>query len=334
MFFLMKELRALSLDELADLLYAKAEQLETDLPWTAIDTWGIHSQNRRHVRNLLARMTSHIELESDMVGPGFDDYIRRTGKDPFDIEHIWADKSERHRDEFGSDQDFAAYRNRLGDLLLVPASFNRSYGADAYADKLEHYLGQNLLAKSLHPLAYEHHPGFARYIERAGLPFECHEAFWRADLDQRQELYRALCEQIFSTRRFLLTQPQVAETGNAVGASAEPPSVNAAPPPSTRPATMAGTSAVPNVEVIEPSSTPSPGAERWHGTTTGYVNHKCRCERCRAAWARYHSEYRRKRWAGQLCSVAGCDRAASPSIGNGLCAYHHAEKQRTARGRA
>lgn len=26
---------------------------------------------------------------------------------------------------------------------------------------------------------------------------------------------------------------------------------------------------------------------RWHGTTGGYTNHKCRCDGCRAAWAEY-----------------------------------------------
>lgn len=31
-----------------------------------------------------------------------------------------------------------------------------------------------------------------------------------------------------------------------------------------------------------------------HGTTNGYGNHHCRCERCRAAHAAKHSEYMRK----------------------------------------
>lgn len=29
-----------------------------------------------------------------------------------------------------------------------------------------------------------------------------------------------------------------------------------------------------------------------HGTTNGYANLKCRCERCRRAWADYNNEYR------------------------------------------
>lgn len=26
-------------------------------------------------------------------------------------------------------------------------------------------------------------------------------------------------------------------------------------------------------------------AEKWHGTSGGYTNHKCRCAGCRVAWA-------------------------------------------------
>ena len=28
-------------------------------------------------------------------------------------------------------------------------------------------------------------------------------------------------------------------------------------------------------------------SERWHGTASGYTNHKCRCVQCKAAWASY-----------------------------------------------
>jgi hypothetical protein len=47
--------------------------------------------------------------------------------------------------------DFQEHRNRIGGLLLLPKSFNASYGDLPYAEKREHYFGQNLLAKSLHP---------------------------------------------------------------------------------------------------------------------------------------------------------------------------------------
>ena len=41
-----------------------------------------------------------------------------------------------------------------------------------------------------------------------------------------------------------------------------------------------------------PSRQPGPGP--WCGTTGGYTNHKCRCNRCRAAWNAYMRSWRRK----------------------------------------
>ena len=35
--------------------------------------------------------------------------------------------------------------------------------------------------------------------------------------------------------------------------------------------------------------------EKWHGSTDGYSNHKCRCQPCRDAWADYIRDLRRVR---------------------------------------
>ena len=86
----------------------------------------------------------------------------------------------------------------LAGSLLLPKSFNASYGAKPYAEKREHYFGQNLLAQSLHETAYDHNPGFRRFREESGLCFRPHADFKKADLDARQELYREIAEQIWS----------------------------------------------------------------------------------------------------------------------------------------
>ncbi|MBC7293422.1 MAG: hypothetical protein H5T84_04810, partial [Thermoleophilia bacterium] len=78
---------------------------------------------------------------------------------------------------------------------------NASYGDLPYAEKREHYLGQNLLARSLHERAYQYNPGFLRFIKETGLPFRPHAEFKKADLDARQELYLRLAEQIWSPER-------------------------------------------------------------------------------------------------------------------------------------
>lgn len=58
-----------------------------------------------------------------------------------------------------------------------------------------------LLARSLHEQAYDHNPGFRRFIEESGLPFCAHAGFKKADLDARQELYRTLAERIWNPDR-------------------------------------------------------------------------------------------------------------------------------------
>jgi hypothetical protein len=121
--------------------------------------------------------------------------------EPYEIEHIWANKPERHTDEFQHPADFAEYRSRIGGLLLLPKSFNASYGGLPFGEKLPHYNGQNLLARSLHPGAYDHNPGFLQYIERTGLPFTPCQEFKRTDLDARQNLYRKLAEEIWDPGR-------------------------------------------------------------------------------------------------------------------------------------
>jgi hypothetical protein len=68
-------------------------------------------------------------------------------------------------------------------------------------EKLKHYNGQNLLARSLHRGAYDHNPGFRRFLDDTGLPFTPHDHFKRADLDSRQELYGLLAERIWNPSR-------------------------------------------------------------------------------------------------------------------------------------
>lgn len=91
--------------------------------------------------------------------------------------------------------------NRAAGLLLLPKSFNASYGDLPYAEKREHYAGQNLLARSLHPSGYDYNPGFKRFLAQTGLPFLPHAGFRKADIDARQALYQQLAERIWNADR-------------------------------------------------------------------------------------------------------------------------------------
>ena len=106
------------------------------------------------------------------------------------------------RDEFDGEEAFRQHRNRFGGLLLLPRGFNQSYGDMPYEEKVNKYIEQNLLAKTLHPQCYVNNPSFISYKQWSALPFRAHpEAFRRKDLDERQELYRRICEEIWNPVR-------------------------------------------------------------------------------------------------------------------------------------
>ena len=197
MFLVMRDIRGRSAQELAEMLSDRLDaESET---FAGNDRFHLHGMNGRQIHRVLARMTDYLETRSGQASR-YAEYAQR-GRKGYEIEHIWADHSERHMEEFAHQRDFTEYRNHIGGLLLLPKSFNASYGDLPYAEKRGHYLSQNLLAHSLHEQAYDHNPGFRRFIAESGLPFRAHAEFKKADLDARQELYRQLAERIWDPER-------------------------------------------------------------------------------------------------------------------------------------
>lgn len=194
------KIRGKSAIELANIL-TKSLAAE-DVTFASNDRFHLTGRNGRQVHRLLARMTDYIETHSGRPSR-YHEYIQRRGKHGYEVEHIWADHPERHTDEFSHPADFAVYRNRIGGLLLLPKSFNASYGDKTYSKKRAHYYGQNLLAQSLHENAYEHDPGFRRFLEESGLSFKPHAEFKMADLDARQDLCQKLAEEIWNPENLL-----------------------------------------------------------------------------------------------------------------------------------
>ena len=199
MFNLIKEVRNQPVGEIR---HALARWLESeDEQLDGIRTYSLTQQNRNRIRYILARMTAWLDTELG-TGGTFADYLDRSRKHPFEVEHIWADKFERHTDEFSNNFEFQEQRNKLGDLVLLPKDFNASFGDMPYEDKVDHYFGQNPLAQSLHPRAYEHNPSFRRLRETHGLAFQAYpESFTKADIESRQELYLDLAKVIWNPAR-------------------------------------------------------------------------------------------------------------------------------------
>ena len=189
------KIRGKSIAALADILTELLEAEEET--FASNERFHLHGQNGRQIHWLLARMTDFVETRAGRSSH-YAEYIQRGGRNSYEVEHIWANHYKRYEDEFSHPADFRAYRNHIGGLLLLPKLFNASYGDKSYTNKHEHYYSQNLLAQSLHEKAYEHDPGFRRFLDETGLAFQPHTNFKKSDMDARQDLYRALAEHIWN----------------------------------------------------------------------------------------------------------------------------------------
>ena len=176
-----KELRGKTVEELEILL--KSDPLKDKYPSINMSVPTLNQQNKKKIRVLLSLITEIVASNS-----GESDYM--LNKKKIEVEHIWADHHERHIDEIPTTEEFAQWRNNIGDLLVLPEKFNKSYNDAPYAEKSIHYIEQNTLAQTLHRQKYENNPGFIRFKEESGLNFKPYEQFDKKAISERANLYR------------------------------------------------------------------------------------------------------------------------------------------------
>jgi hypothetical protein len=204
LFTLARHIRGMDVDKLAVRLGEEVAAIPDG--FEAASSYALRPRNRSHVKYLLARMAAWLD-EQCRTGHDFAYYTGvAADQQPFEIEHVWADKFEYRptvpRRRFGE------LRNRFGALILLPKDINASFSDKSYAKKLPKYMGQPLLTRSLHPDCYENNPSFRRLIEKHGLPFRPYpDDFDQAAIESRQELYRRLCELIWEPSQYGLTVP-------------------------------------------------------------------------------------------------------------------------------
>lgn len=145
----------------------------------------LNQQNKQKIKVLLALITEIVAKESKCA-----DYM--LNKPDIEVEHIWADHYEQHTDEFSDKNTFAAARNNIGDLLVLPKSFNASYNDSPYNVKVEQYFEQNILAQSLNQRKYVNNPDFLRFVHNSGLPFKAYIDFKHNSINERAELYKQI----------------------------------------------------------------------------------------------------------------------------------------------
>lgn len=200
LYSLIPKIRGLDTTALVKVLKAELSNQVEQL--TGLQSYYLHQMNGPHVHYILARLTDYIDQQCGQSGD-FVKYVNRTKTtDRFQIEHLWANKYDRFNTIFPTEQEFAAYRNRIGGLVLLPASVNQSVNDSPYAQKVTAYSQQNLLARSLTPTCYVNNPKFTQFVAQTALPFhEYPQTFTRGDLDARQALYLSLAQRVWSPDR-------------------------------------------------------------------------------------------------------------------------------------
>lgn len=206
MWLLCRDIRRKPLAELVNIL--KQKLAEDDVTFagsaakgrTGIQGLGLNQFSRRYIYHLLARLTEATEAGAGRT-ESFDKLVNREVKNPFDIEHIWADDFAAVKTLFASEQEFSEWRNHVASLLLLPADVNRSLQAKPFDQKRAHYAKQNFYAASLDASAYQHQPQFLQFAAAHQLPFKAFETFTKIEQLARRDLVTALVGLVWSPQR-------------------------------------------------------------------------------------------------------------------------------------
>ncbi len=198
MFNLIKLIRNNDLNKLGQNLTKETNEIEQQ--WNAIDNFGLHGQNRKFVKHLLSRISSHLDT---LIGKdsNYVSYHHPNGRQ-FEIEHLWGNKFDEHRDEFEQEWDFQNWRNSIGALVLLPNGTNQSFNSDKYQDKIKHYQKENTYAQTLTEIYYEKNPNFLKSHLISELKFKPHPELKKEDITDRKALVQRICEQIWTTDYF------------------------------------------------------------------------------------------------------------------------------------
>ena len=181
---LCKKIRGKSLEVVKEII--NSNPLSQNIPDLS-NSPTLNQQNKRRLKVLLSLITEIVARESKAPN-----YI--LNKEDIEVEHIWSDHYNEHLDEFVSKDEFDNYRNNIGDLLVLPKSFNASYNDSPYAIKVEQYYSQNILAQTLNNKKYKNNPDFVRFKNESGLQFKAYDEFKKISIIERAELYKTILQ--------------------------------------------------------------------------------------------------------------------------------------------
>jgi len=193
MFNIIKKIRNNDIDILKQNLIEVANEIE--YKFDKLSEFRLHGQNRKFIKHFLSRITGFIDHQLGRDS-NYVSYYNPKGKE-YQIEHIWGNKFEQHKDEFEQINEFEKWRNLIGALILIPEGTNQSYSDAPYEIKLSHYIKENSYAQTLHDDFYSKNPNFLNNSIIQKLNFKSHSEFKKQDIADRTLLIQKICEMIW-----------------------------------------------------------------------------------------------------------------------------------------
>ena len=166
-----------------------------DVSIDAITKFSLNQFSGRYMLHLLARFTSYVNTK--MGNPSqFDVYVDRKRKgNTYDIEHILPDDYDSYQDDFATADEFQTSRQMIGNLIILTRDKNRSYQAMKYQEKVEKYVGDNVLAQALNDTAYHNNPKFLAVASQYG--FTAIPKFTKDSINERANIYLQMAVDIW-----------------------------------------------------------------------------------------------------------------------------------------
>jgi hypothetical protein len=167
-----------------------------DVQLDGITKLSLNQFTGRYMLHMLARFTSYINCQ--MGNPSqFDTYVDRKMKgNTYDIEHILPDDYDSYKDLFIDYDDFKDSRQFIGNLIILTRDKNRSYQDMKYAEKVQHYTGDNILAQAMTDTAYHNNPKFLPFVSKYG--FRAMPVFDKACIAERTNVYLQMAIDIWN----------------------------------------------------------------------------------------------------------------------------------------
>lgn len=202
-FILTKSVRNMSEEEVKK--YVKGEWSQYYPTINNLSNLEYKYSDRSDLLFILARCACLLEEAQNEGGKSdFNAYwARDKGSKTYDIEHIlpkhYIPSIIHSTDPFVDEAEYGVLRNKIGALVLLPRSRNRSLQDKPYSGKLEVYKTENVLTKTLTSSFYENNPLITKFMDsHKDIHLSKMDEFGKPEIKARAELYTNIAQMIWA----------------------------------------------------------------------------------------------------------------------------------------